>query len=54
LAALQLGHINAKTLQERFGIPAVVFGIGQTIILALIYRVILKKEAADKSTALSS
>ena len=44
-SALQFGHINAKTLQERFGIPAVVFGAVQTLILAYIYRVILKKEA---------
>jgi len=50
LAALQLGHINAKSLQDRFGIPAVVFGIVQTILLALIYRVILKKESADNAT----
>lgn len=51
LTALQLGHINAKVLQERFGIPAVVFGIVQTLILAFIYRVILKKEAADASNS---
>ncbi len=48
LAALQFGHINAKTLQERFGIPAVVFGIVQTLILAFIYRAILKKESVEK------
>lgn len=50
-AALQLGHINAQTLQERFGIPAVVFGIVQTIILAFIYRAILRKEAANSTSA---
>jgi len=47
LAALQLGHVNAKTLQDRFGIPAIVFGIVQTLFLAGIYRVIIKKETAN-------
>lgn len=42
--ALQFGHTNAKTLQEKYGIPAIVFGIGQTFVLALLYRAILIKE----------
>lgn len=44
LPALQLGHVNAKTLQDRFGIPAIVFGVIQTFFLLLIYRAIIKKE----------
>lgn len=51
LEALQFGHANAKTLQEKYGIPAIVFGIGQAIVLLAIYRSILRKErqqAADQ------
>ncbi len=44
LEALQFGHANAKTLQERFGIPAIIFGIGQALVLLAIYRAILRKE----------
>jgi len=44
LEALQLGHANAKTLQEKFGIPAIVFGLGQALVLIAIYRAILRKE----------
>jgi uncharacterized membrane protein YedE/YeeE len=44
LEALQLGYSNAATLQEKYGIPAVVFGIGQTLILLAIYRAILRRE----------
>ncbi|MCB1761918.1 MAG: YeeE/YedE family protein [Gammaproteobacteria bacterium] len=44
LAALQLGYSNAATLQEKYGIPAIVFGIGQTLVLLVIYRAILRKE----------
>jgi len=42
--ALQLGYANAKTLQEKYGIPAIVFGLGQAIVLIAIYRVILRRE----------
>jgi len=44
LEALQFGHANAKTLQDRFGIPAIFFGIVQAIVLIAIYRAILRKE----------
>lgn len=44
LEALQLGYSNAATLQEKYGIPAVVFGIGQTLVLYAIYRAILRRE----------
>jgi len=49
LEALQFGHANAKTLQERFGIPAIVFGIVQAIALIAIYRAILRKERRQTS-----
>ena len=44
LEALQLGYSNAATLQEKYGIPAIVFGIGQTLVLFAIYQAILRKE----------
>ncbi|HEB96114.1 MAG TPA: hypothetical protein ENI96_06765 [Sedimenticola thiotaurini] len=44
LETLQLGYSNAATLQEKYGIPAVVFGIGQTLVLLAIYRAILRRE----------
>ncbi len=44
LEALQLGYSNAATLQEKYGVPAIVFGIGQTLVLLAIYRAILRKE----------
>jgi len=44
LEALQFGHANAKTLQERYGIPAIVFGAVQALVLFAIYRSILRKE----------
>lgn len=46
LEALQLGFANARTLQDKLGIPAVVFGLLQTAALFAIYRAILRKEAA--------
>jgi len=48
LEALQLGYSNAATLQEKFGIPAVVFGVIQALVLFVIYRAILRKENAQK------
>jgi len=45
LEALQLGYSNAATLQEKFGIPAIFFGLIQVGVLHLIYRAILRKEA---------
>ena len=47
LEALQLGFINARTLQDKFGVPAVIFGMLQVFLLGLIYRAILKKEQAQ-------
>ena len=44
LEALQLGFINARTLQDKFGVPAVIFGMVQVFLLGLIYRAIVKKE----------
>lgn len=47
LEALQLGYSNAATLQEKFGIPAIVFGLAQMGVLYLIYRAIRRKEDAQ-------
>ncbi len=47
--ALQFGFINARTLQDKFGVPAVIFGMLQVFLLGLIYRAILKKEKAQQS-----
>lgn len=44
LEALQLGYANAATLQEKTGIPAIVFGLMQFVVLFGIYRVIRRKE----------
>lgn len=49
LETLQLGYSNAATLQEKYGIPAVVFGIGQTLVLLAIYRAILRRERHGSS-----
>lgn len=46
-SALQLGFVNAQTLQEKFGIPAVVFGLVQTALLFALYRGILRRERAQ-------
>jgi len=47
LEALQLGFANAQTLQDTFGVPAVVFGLVQALVLFLIYRAIRRKETAQ-------
>lgn len=47
LPALQLGFANAKTLQEKLGVPAIVFGLVQTVVLFGIYRAIRRKEMAQ-------
>lgn len=47
LEALQLGYSNAATLQEKYGIPAIVFGLGQALVLFAIYRAILRKEQSQ-------
>lgn len=46
LAGLQFGYANAATLQEKTGIPAIVFGFGQFLVLYGIYRAIRRKEVA--------
>ncbi len=43
-AALQLGFANAQTLQEKLGVPAIVFGVIQFVALAALYRAILRRE----------
>lgn len=47
LAGLQFGFANAATLQSKTGIPAIVFGALQTLVLFGIYRAILKRERAE-------
>ena len=47
LEALQLGYSNAATLQEKYGIPAIVFGLGQALVLLAIYRAIIRKERSQ-------
>jgi hypothetical protein len=44
LPALQLGFANAATLQQKVGVPAIVFGLAQTLVLYAIYRAIRRKE----------
>ena len=48
LEALQLGYSNAGTLQDKYGVPAVVFGIIQTFVLFAIYRAIVRREKKQK------
>jgi TRAP-type C4-dicarboxylate transport system permease small subunit len=47
LPALQLGFANAQTLQEKLGVPAIVFGLVQFAVLLAIYRAILRRERAQ-------
>jgi len=47
LPALQLGFSNARTLQDKLGIPAIVFGLVQTAFLFALYRGILRRERAQ-------
>jgi uncharacterized membrane protein YedE/YeeE len=44
LETLQLGYVNAETMQESTGIPAIFFGLIQFFVLFAIYRGILRKE----------
>lgn len=44
LPALQFGFANAATLQQKLGVPAIVFGLVQTAVLYAIYRAIRRKE----------
>lgn len=48
LPALQLGFANARTLQDKLGVPAVVFGLVQFAVLLAIYRTILRRERAQQ------
>jgi uncharacterized membrane protein YedE/YeeE len=45
--ALQLGFANAQTLQDKLGVPAIVFGLVQTALLFALYRGILRRERAQ-------
>ena len=47
LPALQLGFANARTLQDKLGVPAVAFGLVQFAVLLAIYRAILRRERAQ-------
>jgi tellurite resistance protein TehA-like permease len=49
LPALQLGAANALTLQEKLGIPAIFFGLAQTLVLFMIYRALRRKERAQQT-----
>lgn len=51
LAGLQLGYANAATLQEKTGIPAIVFGLLQTAVLAGIYLAIRRKEKRAETSS---
>lgn len=44
LDTLQLGYSNAATLQEKTGVPAIVFGLVQLVALLAIYRAIVRRE----------
>lgn len=49
LPALQFGFANAATLQQKLGVPAIVFGLVQTAVLYAIYRAIRRKELAREA-----
>ena len=49
LPALQLGFANARTLQDKLGVPAIVFGLVQFAVLLAIYRAILRRERAQQA-----
>ena len=51
LEALQFGFANAATLQEKFKIPAVVFGLIQAGVLYAIYRAIVRRETPREAAA---
>jgi len=48
---LQLGFSNAETLQEKTGIPAIVFGLIQAAVLFYIYRAIRRKETKQQGSS---
>ena len=51
--ALQLGFANAATLQEKLGVPAIVFGLMQVLVLYAIYRAIVRREKPQIKTTVS-
>ena len=51
LQSLQLGFSNAATLQEKTGIPAILFGLVQFAVLLAIYRAIRRRERPGASGA---
>ncbi|MEL0137586.1 MAG: YeeE/YedE thiosulfate transporter family protein [Halieaceae bacterium] len=51
LERLQLGFANAETLQEKTGIPAIIFGLLQAGVLFFIYQRIRKRERSQGSDA---
>lgn len=50
IEALQFGYANARTLQDKFGIPAIFFGLIQAGVLVAIYRAILRRERKQQET----
>ncbi|MEW5880379.1 MAG: YeeE/YedE thiosulfate transporter family protein [Pseudomonadota bacterium] len=48
---LQLGFANARTLQDRYGVPAIVFGVAQFFVLLALYRAILRRERVQRRGA---
>jgi len=51
LEALQFGQASALTLQQKTGVPAIVFGLVQAAVLILIYRAIVRREQRQQSGA---
>lgn len=51
LEALQFGFANATTLQEKFKVPALVFGLIQAAVLYALYRAILRREHKQLSNS---
>jgi hypothetical protein len=51
LSGLQLGYTNAATLQEKYGIPAILFGFVQFAVLLAIFRAIRRKEQRTEQAA---
>jgi hypothetical protein len=49
LSGLQLGYTNAATLQEKYGIPAILFGLVQFAVLLAIFRADPPQGAANRA-----
>ena len=54
LERLQLGFANAETLQDKTGIPAIIFGLLQAGVLLFIYQRIRKRERGQGGDATAS